>query len=42
MGTFQQWASDVCGLAFKVIKDKPAAKRQESIGFWWDSHDLTP
>ena len=41
MAAFQSWASKVCGLAFKFLKDRPAARRQLYLGFWWDSISLT-
>ena len=31
----------MCGVAFKVIKDRLAATRQLALGFWWDSTTLT-
>ena len=41
MEAFHEWASDVAGLEFKRAKDKPAARRQFMVGFWWDSERLT-
>ena len=41
MTAFQEWALEVCGVAFKVLKDRVAAQRQLMIGFWWDSTTLT-
>ena len=41
MGSFQEWASKVCGIMFKRIKDKPAAFVQLALGFWWDSFEGT-
>ena len=41
MTVFHEWASLVCGVIFKVIKDRLAAQRQLMIGFWWDSTTLT-
>ena len=41
MEAFHEWAWDVCGVAFKVIKDRLAATRQLALGFWWDSTTLT-
>ena len=41
MEAFHGWAWDVCGVAFKVIKDRLAATRQLALGFWWDSTTLT-
>ena len=37
----QGWSKDVCGVSWKVAKDRPAAVPQYYIGFWWDSHNLT-
>ena len=34
MEAFHEWAWDVCGVAFKVIKDRLAATRQLALGFW--------
>ena len=31
----------VCGVIFKVIKDRKAAQTQLMIGFWWCSSSLT-
>ena len=41
MSAFHAWAWDVCGVAFKVLKDRLAARRQLMLGFWWDSATLT-
>ena len=41
MEAFHGWAWDVCGVGFKVIKDRLAATRQLALGFWWDSTTLT-
>ena len=41
MQMFQAWALLVCGVVFKIIKDRVAAKRQLMIGFWWCSQSLT-
>ena len=41
MAMFQAWATMVCGVIFKVIKDRKAAQRQLMIGFWWCSSSLT-
>ena len=41
MAAFQSWASEVCGLVFKFLKDRRAARRQLYLGFWWDSISLT-
>ena len=41
MAMFQAWASMVCGVIFKVIKDRKAAQTQLMIGFWWCSSSLT-
>ena len=41
MLSFHAWAKAVCGVCFKVIKDRAAAKVQLALGFWWDSTTLT-
>ena len=41
MLAFHAWALTVCGVAFKALKDRVAAKRQLMLGFWWDSTTLT-
>ena len=41
MRAFQEWSQLVCGVLFKVIKDRVAAQCQLMIGFWWDSPSLT-
>ena len=41
MVRFHDWASSICGVAFKAIKDRLAAQRQLYIGFWWDSRSFT-
>ena len=41
MQSFQAWALDVVGLAFKVAKDRVAARQQLALGFVWDSTTLT-
>ena len=41
MEAFQSWAERICGVLFKVIKDRLAAQRQLVLGFWWDSRTLT-
>ena len=41
MLAFHQWAWEVCGVVFKSIKDRVAARHQLMIGFWWDSRTLT-
>ena len=41
MLAFHAWALEVCGIAFKAIKDRVAAQRQLCLGFWWDSTTLT-
>ena len=41
MVRFHDWAWRTCGVAFKAVKDKLAAQRQLSIGFWWDSRSFT-
>ena len=37
MERFQVWSHDVCGVPWKVQKDRLAAIPQYYIGFWWDS-----
>ena len=41
MVAFHLWAWEVCGVIFKSIKDRVAARCQLMIGFWWDSRSLT-
>ena len=41
MVAFHAWALEVCGVAFKALKDRLAATRQLALGFWWDSETLT-
>ena len=41
MGAFQAWASRVCGVTFKWLKDRRAAVCQLYLGFWWDSLTFT-
>ena len=41
MSNFQAWASEVCGVVFKWLKDRRAAVCQLYLGFWWDSMTLT-
>lgn len=41
MESFHAWALLVCGVVFKAIKDKRAARRQLMLGLWWDSETLT-
>ena len=41
MASFQEYCSAVCGVHFKVAKDRAAATNQYVIGFWWDSLSLT-
>ena len=41
MTEFQDWSWEVCGVPWKVSKDRHAAIPQYYIGFWWDSHTLT-
>lgn len=41
MTSFQDWSTRVCGVPWKVAKDRVAASPQYYIGFWWDSHNLT-
>ena len=37
MMKFQEWAVAVCGVVFKVIKDRHGSQVQLFLGFWWDS-----
>jgi hypothetical protein len=39
--TFHDWSELVCGVAWKVLKERPGARLQFMIGFWWNSTDLT-
>ena len=41
MRVFQEWSTTVCGVLFKIIKDRMASQCQLMIGFWWDSPSLT-
>jgi hypothetical protein len=41
MTAFHAWAMEVCGVMFKVIKDRLASQCQLMLGFWWDSRTLT-
>jgi hypothetical protein len=41
MAAFHAWAEVVCGVYFKVVKDKQAARTQLMLGFVWDSRTLT-
>ena len=41
MLVFQAWAGLVCGVFFKFLKDRVAARRQLMLGLWWDSTRLT-
>ena len=41
MEDFQQWAWNVCGVAFKALKDRLAARHQLVLGLWWDSQSLS-
>jgi hypothetical protein len=41
MEAFHAWAWTVCGVAFKVIKDRMASQHQLVLGFWWDSRTFT-
>ena len=38
---FHNWSADVCGVEWKVLKERPAARLQFMIGFWWNSANLT-
>ena len=41
MEAFHAFAGDVCGVFFKVAKDRLADQVQLALGFWWDSTTLT-
>ena len=41
MEAFHDFAGDVCGVFFKVAKDRMAAQVQTALGFVWDSTTLT-
>jgi len=41
MDALHEWCGAVCGVFFKVIKDRLAAPVQLALGFWWDSRTLT-
>lgn len=41
MYAFQEWARTVCGVTFKVLKDRLASQVQLMLGFWWDSFERT-
>ena len=41
MLAFHLFCATVCGVYFKVIKDRVANQRQLALGFWWDSRTLT-
>ena len=41
MVQFHQFGEGVCGVFFKVLKDRKAAQCQLALGFWWDSRTLT-
>lgn len=41
MRAFQRFCGDVCGVFFKVLKDREAADVQLVLGFWWDSVSQT-
>ena len=41
MAAFQVWSEKVCGVPWKVLKDRHAAQLQFMIGFWWDSRDFS-
>ena len=41
MSAFQAWTALVCGILWKIMKDRKAAQLQYYIGFWWDSQSLT-
>ncbi|KAL3903891.1 MAG: hypothetical protein SGPRY_011495, partial [Prymnesium sp.] len=38
---FHAWAAVVCGITFKFLKDRLAARKQLMLGFGWDSISLT-
>ena len=41
MARFQRWAEVVCGVVFKVLKDRAATTLQLYLGLWWDSLTYT-
>ena len=41
MLSFHHWAWQVCGVAFKALKDRAASREQLMLGLWWDSVTLT-
>ena len=41
MLAFQAWAGLVCGVFFKFLKDRVAARKQLMLGLWWDSTRLS-
>merc|ERR1712185_96292 len=41
MEALHDFCAETCGVFFKVLKDRLAARRQFALGFWWDSTTLT-
>ena len=41
MTAFHAWAGEVCGVVFKILKDRLANQHNLMLGFWWDSPTLT-
>ena len=42
MDALHEWCGAVCGVFFKVIKDRLAAPVQLALGFWWDCRARAP
>ena len=38
---FHEWSEEVCGVCWKILKGRPAARLQYMIGCWWNSTNLT-
>ena len=38
---FHDWSEETCGVVWKILKERHAAKLQYMIGFWWNSTTLT-
>ena len=38
---FHQWSEKECGVEWKILKERHAARLQYMIGFWWNSVNLT-
>ena len=41
MRAFQFWSTEICGVPWKQVKDRVAARPQYYIGFWWHSATFT-